>query len=446
MTWPGAPRTARRSSDCCARGGPWSRCSRRSTTSARWCALLPEWAHVRARPQRNAYHRFTVDRHLLEAVVECDALLDGTGRRVRRRPAAAGPSCSCSACSPTTSPRARPVTIPRSGPERAAAFATRIGLEDHAAEVVAWMVRHHLLMADTATRRDLADPETILRFGRAVHDTERLDLLYALTVADSRATGPSAWSSSKAALCRQLFVGDRRAARGRRRRSAGRGRAPGRARPSPRGARAAVSSPSSGQSGTTGCVECTVVARDRRGLLATVAGVLTLDRLRHPGRVGVRRSRYRDGARGVPGDRPVRPARRGRAARLRHDAAQRPRRRVAAAHAAVGADPPLPQRRARHRPGRRRAGRRRRVGVGDGDRGPRARRRRPARVGGGASSPTSASTCRLPSCRRRGSVRSTSSTSATPRARSPPTRCCSSGSGPPSSPGSTTEYLLPLPG
>src|SRR5262249_32243894 len=38
--------------------------------------LLPEWGHVRSRPQRNAYHRFTVDRHLLAAVAECAQLLD----------------------------------------------------------------------------------------------------------------------------------------------------------------------------------------------------------------------------------------------------------------------------------------------------------------------------------------------------------------------------------
>ena len=67
-------------------------------------------------------------------------------------------------------------------------------------------MRNHLLLADTATRRDLAEEETIVRFGRAVRDTERLDLLYALTVGDSRATGPAAWSTGKAALVRQLFV------------------------------------------------------------------------------------------------------------------------------------------------------------------------------------------------------------------------------------------------
>ena len=67
-------------------------------------------------------------------------------------------------------------------------------------------MRNHLLLADTATRRDLSDPATITRFARAVGDAERLDLLYVLTIGDSRATGPAAWSTSKAALVRELFV------------------------------------------------------------------------------------------------------------------------------------------------------------------------------------------------------------------------------------------------
>ncbi|MFA5883043.1 MAG: ACT domain-containing protein [Acidimicrobiia bacterium] len=236
--------------------------------------LLPEWAHVRARPQRNAYHRFTVDRHLLEAVVECDTLLDEAGgaadiaRRARVELLLFGALTHDIA-------KGAPGDHSEVGAVRAAAFATRIGLEEHAAVVISWLVHNHLLMADTATRRDLADAETIIRFGRLVHDTERLDLLYALTIADSRATGPAAWSSGKAALCRQLFVEtdalledgvvDPRLAKER--------------QAVLERHRALLDTGELAVEWTErddGLRECTVVARDRRGLLATVAGVLTL--------------------------------------------------------------------------------------------------------------------------------------------------------------------------
>jgi len=236
--------------------------------------LLPEWAHVRARPQRNAYHRYTVDRHLLEAVVECDALLDGTGveAEIARR---CRPALLLFGVLTHDIAKGAPGDHSEVGAVRAFEFARRIGLEEHAAEVIEWMVLRHLLMADTATRRDLADPETIIRFGRAVRDTERLDLLYALTVADSRATGPAAWSAAKAALCRRLFsetdrllehgvVGSGLAAERQTVLEAHRALLDRRA--------LAVE----WEEWDDGLVECTVVARDRRGLLAIVAGVLTL--------------------------------------------------------------------------------------------------------------------------------------------------------------------------
>jgi [protein-PII] uridylyltransferase len=66
------------------------------------------------------------------------------------------------------------------------------------------LVRHHLLLPDTATRRDLDDPMTIARVARAAGDRVTLHLLGALTEADSRATGPSAWGAWKAGLVADL--------------------------------------------------------------------------------------------------------------------------------------------------------------------------------------------------------------------------------------------------
>ena len=167
--------------------------------------LLPEWEHVRARPQRNAYHRYTVDRHSLEAVAECATILRGDdfdGDVARR----ARPERLLLAALTHDIGKGRPGDHSEVGAETAARLVRRIGLDDHGTGVVVWLVRNHLLLADTATRRDLSDALTITRFARAVGDTERLDLLYALTIGDSRATGPAAWNTSKASLVRELFV------------------------------------------------------------------------------------------------------------------------------------------------------------------------------------------------------------------------------------------------
>jgi [protein-PII] uridylyltransferase len=238
-------------------------------------ALIPEWACVQARPQRNAYHRFTVDRHLLECVAECAALMDEPGfdgdAARRSRPDLLllgallhdiGKGIPGDDHSVTGARAAREIT-------------ERIGLDRHGVDVVEWLVRNHLLLAETATRRDLAEEETIVRFGRAVRDTERLDLLYALTVADSRATGPAAWSTGKAALVRQLFLeADGLLERG----VVGPGLSDDRiaALESHGGALAAKQLAITWEDRDDGLVECTVVAPDRTGLLATVTAVLAL--------------------------------------------------------------------------------------------------------------------------------------------------------------------------
>jgi [protein-PII] uridylyltransferase len=172
--------------------------------------LLPEWEHIRARPQRNAYHRFTVDRHSLEAVAECAALLDpenpegrGLDGEVARRA-----RTDVLLLAALFHDIAKGTTGDHSvvGAEMARAFASRIGIDAEGRELLGWAVRYHLALADSATRRDLSDEWTVARFAQLVADHEHNDLLYALTISDSRATGPAAWNSSKAALVRELFA------------------------------------------------------------------------------------------------------------------------------------------------------------------------------------------------------------------------------------------------
>jgi [protein-PII] uridylyltransferase len=92
------------------------------------------------------------------------------------------------------------------GAETAVRVARRIGVDEAGVGTLDWLVRNHLLLAEVATRRDLSEEATITRFGRLVGTTDRLDLLYVLTVGDSRATGLAAWGPTKAALVRELFV------------------------------------------------------------------------------------------------------------------------------------------------------------------------------------------------------------------------------------------------
>ena len=174
--------------------------------------LLPEWAHVRSLPQRNAYHRFTVDRHLLEAVAECADLLDladasdrpfdGVVARACRRPELLLLGALLHDIG-----KGLPGDHSKVGADITKAIAKRMHLDSEGIEILVWLAHDHLLMADTATRRDLSDAETVRRFAAALAgDPERLRLLYLLTIGDSIATGPAAWSRAKAALCRDLFV------------------------------------------------------------------------------------------------------------------------------------------------------------------------------------------------------------------------------------------------
>lgn len=144
--------------------------------------LLPEWDLVRFRPPRNAVHRFTVDRHLLETCVEA-------GRRVRdvRRP-------DLLLIAALLHDLGKGVEGDHSvtGAEIAGTISRRLGFAEADVATVQLLVRNHLLLPEVATRRDVEDPMTIELVAGAVGDVETLDLLEALTYADAKAAGPVA--------------------------------------------------------------------------------------------------------------------------------------------------------------------------------------------------------------------------------------------------------------
>ncbi|MFJ7014680.1 [protein-PII] uridylyltransferase [Streptomyces albogriseolus] len=156
--------------------------------------LLPDWDRVRCRPQRNAVHLWTVDRHLIETAVRASAFT----RRVSR------PDLLLIAALLHDIGKGWPGDHSVAGEVIARDVAARIGFDPADVTVVATLVRHHLLLVETATRRDLDDPATVRSVAEAVGSPGTLELLHALTEADALATGPAAWSSWRAALVADL--------------------------------------------------------------------------------------------------------------------------------------------------------------------------------------------------------------------------------------------------
>ena len=156
--------------------------------------MLPEWGPVRSRPQRNAYHRFTVDRHLWEAAVQAALLADRVAR----------PDLLVIGALLHDIGKGYPGDHTERGEELVAAIGPRMGFDDRDTDHLVRLVRHHLLLPDVATRRDLDDPATIDAVAEAVGSVTFLDLLHTLTEADSLATGSSAWSPWKAELVEEL--------------------------------------------------------------------------------------------------------------------------------------------------------------------------------------------------------------------------------------------------
>jgi [protein-PII] uridylyltransferase len=167
--------------------------------------VVPEWQAVRSRPQRNAYHTYTVDRHLLTAVVEANALV----RSVRR------PDLLLLGAFLHDIGKCGRGDHTRVGMELTRTIAARMGLPEPDIDTLVCLVECHLLLPETATRRDVHDPGTAELIARAVGNVDTLELLVALTQADSLATGPSAWTGWKAELIGELALATSNHLRGR---------------------------------------------------------------------------------------------------------------------------------------------------------------------------------------------------------------------------------------
>lgn len=178
-------------------------------------AYLPSFAGLVGQMQYDLFHIYTVDEHILTVV-----------RNLRRffveKYASELPLCGQIASSLPKPEilylaglfhdigKGRGGDHSELGERDAREFCTSHGLSKHDTELVAWLVKNHLLMSMTAQRKDISDPDTVAEFARAVGKQIRLDYLYLLTVGDIRGTNPKLWNSWRASLLQELYALTRR--------------------------------------------------------------------------------------------------------------------------------------------------------------------------------------------------------------------------------------------
>jgi [protein-PII] uridylyltransferase len=167
---------------------------------------VPAWSAVRCRPQRDPYHRFSVDVHLLRAFHEMARLIAAADDPVAVEAASLAtdrPALLLGALLHDIGKTGRDGHVP-AGAAIAAEELRRMRVPEATAGLARFLVAEHLLLSDTATRRDLEDDDLILDVAARVGDQERLAALYLLTLADATATGPLAWTPWRATLVREL--------------------------------------------------------------------------------------------------------------------------------------------------------------------------------------------------------------------------------------------------
>jgi [protein-PII] uridylyltransferase len=232
-----------------------------------WGRLFPEWGVVRDLPPRDSIHLWTVDRHLVQTTVRAAALATTVSR----------PDLLLLGALLHDIGKGRDTDHSVVGAALAARIGERIGLPDADVSTLSALVRHHLLLPHTATRRDATDPTTVQRIAETLGgDRVLLDLLAALTEADSKATGPGVWTPWRASLVAELVEGTRAVLAG---------EPPPGPEPLDADQRALAESvlesgrPGVLLSGAAQAATVTIVAPDRAGLLARAAGVLALNSL-----------------------------------------------------------------------------------------------------------------------------------------------------------------------
>ncbi|WP_333839638.1 [protein-PII] uridylyltransferase [Novosphingobium sp.] len=173
--------------------------------------FVPDFGRVVAQMQFDMYHHYTVDEHTIRAIGLLARIEKGEEREphplasvVVEKVASRRVLYIATLLHDIAKGRRGDHSV--LGAEVARKLCPRLGLSPAETELVAWLVRWHLLMSATAFKRDLADYKTIADFAAQVQSVERLRLLLVLTIVDIRAVGPGIWNSWKRQLLGDLFI------------------------------------------------------------------------------------------------------------------------------------------------------------------------------------------------------------------------------------------------
>jgi [protein-PII] uridylyltransferase len=172
--------------------------------------FIPDFGRIVALMQFNMYHHYTVDEHLLRAVgnladIEKHRLPGEHPLASEILPSIGNRSVVILALFLHDVAKGRTEDHSLAGADVARALCPRLGLSEAETETVAWLVENHLIMSDTAQRRDLGDRKTIETFANRVQTLERLKMLFIMTICDIRAVGPGVWNNWKGELLRTLY-------------------------------------------------------------------------------------------------------------------------------------------------------------------------------------------------------------------------------------------------
>ena len=166
-------------------------------------AYIPEFAGVESLAQHDLYHIYTVDRHQLQTVAELDGL---RAEETDLFQSLSSPHLLFLAALLHDIGKGHHTDHSVLGADMIDVVGQRLGLTREEKNCLSFLVRYHLFLPENALRRDLDDQEFIRQTAELINDMDRLTMLYLLTIADSKATGPSAWSSWKATLLTDLYL------------------------------------------------------------------------------------------------------------------------------------------------------------------------------------------------------------------------------------------------